>query len=117
MRSSRTVTNRPNRRMAALVRRKKKRNSFLITERDRDYSKLPGRGAVIGDTVKLKKFPQGRDKRLCDNIGGRHQNGYKAKEPYEISEPGTAQFRPEVIANNLHGEDYRKPRNTFLVKR
>lgn len=114
MESSRTVTNKPNSRMAALKRKLTRRRRYV--EQD-DFSKLPGRAGVIKDTIKMKTFPQGRNKLLCDNNGSRSPNGYKAQEPYEMSYPGEAQFRPEVIADNIKGVGYAKPRNTFIVKK
>jgi len=115
MESSRTVTNKPNSRVAAFGR-------WVLRDRrpighEEDYAEFPRRHDVIKSSTKMRSFPQGRDKLLCDNKGARKRNGYTAKESWEISYPGTAQFRPEVIADNLRGSEFEKPRNTFLVKK
>lgn len=112
MESSRTVTNKPNSRMAALKK--------LLTEAreygmERDYANFPSRGETIRSSQKTKEFPQGANKDLCDNVGTRFKNGHKKLYEWAYEDPGNAQYRPEVIAANLTGKEYGKPRNTFLI--
>lgn len=76
-----------------------------------DYSTYRGRNSVPG-SEKMRKFPNGDDAPLCDNVGGRFKNGGEIFPGYSV--PGINQFRPEVIRDDLNT---RRPRNTFVIKK